>query len=563
MSDFLYVVQNLHWFVLLIGALVFFHELGHFIAARAFGVRVLRFSLGFGPRLASIERGGTDYRLSLLPFGGYVKMLGELPDAEVSEADRPQSFSHKPVWQRAIIAAAGPAANLLLALVVYFVMFTGTHTFGATRLGIVTPGGPAWEAGLRAGDKVVAVAGKPVRDWDELRDAIRFRPGESLTVTYERGDTEHQAEVRPEAHAEADVFNEQQTRGRIGISLQYLKPIVAVIDDGSPAAHAGLRSGDRVTKVNGRGVSAWHELRDAVAAIPKDEPVRLEVEREGKQEALVLVPIGERPIAVPADLVSSADTAWGYTGIVTKNVVVTKVESGTPASRMGLQPGDRLLRLVTEGPEGKRRDQPLNVWELDLAAFQGVDARSEFTLTYQRGATVTEGKLHLEEREVTDEFKNRHKQFIFGASNDSAVMDTYVFERSVGLPEALTVAAGQVSEDMTLIARGIAKMVSGHIPLDTMGGPIMLFVIAEKSAKRGWEFFSRMLAVISVNLGMLNLLPVPVLDGGHLLFFGIEAVRKRPASIRAREIANAVGLALLLLLMMLVFRNDIIRYVLG
>ncbi|MEK7705096.1 MAG: RIP metalloprotease RseP [Myxococcota bacterium] len=563
MNDFLYVVQNLHWFGLLIGALVLFHELGHFVAARAFGVRVLRFSFGFGPRLLSVTRGDTEYRLSLLPLGGYVKMLGELPDMEVSDAERPRAFSHKPVWQRAIIALAGPAANLLLALVVYLVMFSGTHTFGATRLGVVTPGGPAWQAGVRPGDSIVQVDGQAVGDWDALRDAIRFRPGEPLALVYERNGAAHQVEVLPEAHAEADVFNEEQTRGRIGISLQYLKPVVAVIDLSSPAAHAGVKTDDVVREVGGRKVSAWHELRDAVAATPAGELVRLTLERAGTQMEISLVPVGERPAGVPAELVSSADAAWGYTGLVSKNVVVTQVEGETPASRMGLAAGDRLLRLVSTSGEGKRVEQPINVWELDLAAFQGADARHAFTLTYQRGSAVHESELHLDERSVTDEFKNRHTQYVFGAHNDGEVIDTYLFERNVSLPEAVTVAAKQVGEDMTLIARGIGKMISGHIPIDTMGGPIMLFVIAEKSAKRGFEFFARMLAVISVNLGMLNLLPVPVLDGGHLLFFGIEAVRRRPASTRTREVANAVGLALLLLLMVLVFRNDILRYVLG
>jgi regulator of sigma E protease len=141
-------------------------------------------------------------------------------------------------------------------------------------------------------------------------------------------------------------------------------------------------------------------------------------------------------------------------------------------------------------------------------------------------------------------------------------METYTYERPVGAGEAFVEAYKQVGEDMSLIGRGIGKMVQGDIPMANMGGPIMLFVIAEKSAKRGWSSFMRALAMTSVNLGLLNVLPVPVLDGGHLLFFGIEAVTRRPPSVKVREWANTIGLGLLLLLMVVVFRNDVMRFLL-
>ena len=145
----MYILQNLHWFVILIGALVFFHELGHFLVAKACRVRVLRFSLGFGPKLLSFERSGTIYQISLLPLGGYVKMLGEAPGAEVPSDERQWAFAERPLWQRTAIVLAGPVFNFMLAYVVYVTMFVGVHTFGATKLGVVSVGDPAWEAGLR------------------------------------------------------------------------------------------------------------------------------------------------------------------------------------------------------------------------------------------------------------------------------------------------------------------------------------------------------------------------------------------------------------------------------
>jgi regulator of sigma E protease len=558
----MYILQNIHWFILLLGALVFFHEFGHFIAAKLSGVKVLKFSFGFGPRLIGIRGAETEYLISALPLGGYVKMLGEIPDSEVAPEDAPRSFAAKPVWVRSIIVLAGPAFNILLAFLVYIGMFTGTQTFGATRLGIVTEGDPAWNAGLRPGDTITAIDGQPVADWEELREQIGKRPEEALRVTYERQGTLHTAEVKPQAHDEANVFQEAETRGRIGVSVRYVRPILGIVDKESPAAKAGLETGDEVVEANGRPIEAWQDLRAAVAATAPGTAVRLTVRRGNDRREAVLTPTTP-PAGLEAHAFSAADPQGGYTGLVSRDVLVAKVDAGTPASRAGLEPGDRLLRLRIDKPGGESVERPISVWGADLAAFSGLDARNHFVLTFQRGRDIIEKPLLLEARQEKDELKNVRTEYVFGATNDDESLGTYTFTRRVGPLEATREAASQVGTDVSLIGLGVAKLFSGSIPLNTMGGPIMLFVIAEKSAKRGATAFLRVLAVISVNLGLLNLLPIPVLDGGHLLFFGMEVVRRRPPSLRVREYANIVGLALLALLMILVFRNDILRYVLG
>jgi regulator of sigma E protease len=309
-------------------------------------------------------------------------------------------------------------------------------------------------------------------------------------------------------------------------------------------------------------VKAWHEVRALVEATPAVEKVRVTVQR-GETTLTVAVQPGPAPADLSDDLFSSADTATGYTGLVNKDVVIAKVDDNTPAASAGLAPGDRLVRLRSEASDGRAVVRPIGVWETDLAAFQGADARNRFAITYQRGHEVKTGQIQLQEKKEADEFKNQRTRWVFGAENSQDALDSYTYQRHVGVGEALVEGTKQVGQDVHLIVAGLVRLFVGKIPIDSVGGPIMLFVIAEKSAKRGAEFFLRMMAVISVNLGLLNLLPIPVLDGGHLIFFGFEAIRRQPPSLRAREIANAIGLAFIFLLMVLVFRNDIVKYVLG
>ena len=559
----MYILQNAHWFIILIGALIFFHELGHFLVAKACDVKVLRFALGFGPKIFGYEKGETEYQLRALPLGGYVKMLGEIPgeDEEIAPEDEGRSFDAKPIWQRAAIAFAGPAFNLILAFIVYFIMFSGTHQFGATKLGIVSKGQPAWQAGLRPGDTIHAVNGEQTEHWEQLRQVIASNPDKDLQIDYERNGEKYTGTLRPNAHSQENVFKELETKGRIGISLQYLKPVVAVIDETSPAALAGIQNGDQIVSINNNVISAWHEIRQQFTKLSKQSPITLTLKREEQEMQKEIVP-SDFPEGLKNDIFSSADSVF-YTGLVNLDTIIDKVEEDSPAAKSGLVKNDRLLSIAIEREGEVSPATPIGVWAIDLSAFQGSDARSRFHLTYQRGAKIKETQLQLEAREETDDFKNKRTVYRFGAHNNNTVLDTYLLERQVSVGEAFYEANLQVLEDTNMIIKGIAKIVQGVIPLDTMGGPIMLFVIAEKSAKRGWDFFFRMFAMISVNLGILNLFPLPVLDGGQLMFLGYEAIRRRPPPMRFRELANVFGLGMLLLLMVLVFHNDIIRYVLG
>ena len=557
----MYILQNIHWFLVFIGALVFFHELGHFLVAKWCDVKVLRFAIGFGPKLLGFTRGDTEYQIRILPLGGYVKMVGEVPGTEIPVEDVPRAFSSKPVWQRALIALAGPVFNFLLALVVYFFMFAGNHSVGDTRIGLVTPGEPAYIAGIRPGDRILSVRGEPVNNWDELRRAISDNPNEPLVLTYERNRQTLSTTVAPKSHDELNVFQEKEAKGRIGISLNYLKPIMAVLDKDSPAAKAGLKTGDLLAKVNGQIISAWHDVEQLLQNIPAGTFLQIQVLR-----GQVAVDVTLNTTAWPEtlkELQTLAPEYQSYSGIHNKDTLIAAITTDTPAQKAGLQLGDRLLRISGITKDQKPFSRNISAWAVDLASLETLDISQNIEFLLQRENQLVTLSFKLTETTEKNDLKQKEQKLVFGAVNDESLLESYTKIERYGLAEAATRATAQVTEDMKLVALGIAKMFQGRVPLDSMGGPIMLFVLAEKSAKRGADFFLRMMAVISVNLGMLNLLPLPVLDGGHLLFFAIESIRRRPLSLRVREVANVVGMALLLLLMVYVIRNDVLRYVLG
>lgn len=350
-------MSNIVSFVVVLGVLIFVHEIGHFIMAKLLGVGVEKFSLGFGPRIFGKKIGMTDYRLSAIPLGGYVKMVGEAPDSELDESMIPLSFSHKSVLRRALIVLAGPVFNLLLSVVIFFGFFqiSGLPIL-KPQIGAVQEAMPAHEAGIQAGDLVVSVDGHPVTKWDEMAAIIKESGGRSLELELLRSKDSVFVRLTPKLTSTKNVFGEEVDKYFIGI------------------------------------------------------------------------------------------TASGAFSI-------------------------------------KR----LNPFE---AAVHGVSETWEIA-------------------------------------------------------------------ELTVLA--IAKILTGTLSAKTLGGPIMIAQLAGQQAEAGILNLIFFIALLSVNLGILNLLPIPVLDGGHLLFFLIEAVSRRPVNLKMREVAQQIGIFVLILLMIYVFYNDISR----
>lgn len=345
--------------IIVLGVLIFFHELGHFVLAKVFGVGVEKFSLGFGPAIASKKVGRTEYCISALPLGGFVKMVGEQPDSEVDPEDLQYAFNRKPVYQRLLIVAAGPFFNFFLAVIIFFAIF--------------------------------AIVG-----------------------------------------------------------LMVLKPVVGEVRQGSPAAKAGIQKGDRIISVSGAAVGSWSDMVEQIS-----------------------------------------------------------------------------------GGDGKPID-----------------------ITLERGSQAISKTITPARESVEDVFGQSHQRFVIGITA-SGQTDTV----RLNPLEAVWESIYRTWLIVKLTGLSIVKMFQGIVSVKNLGGPIMIAQMAGQEVQQGIVSFLSFIAIVSINLGFLNLFPVPVLDGGHILFFGIEAATGRPISIRTREIAQQIGLFILLMLMILVFYNDIMRLI--
>jgi regulator of sigma E protease len=534
--------------VALLAGLIFVHELGHFLIAKLLGVKVLRFSVGFGARLAGFTWGETEYRLSVLPLGGYVKMAGEDPAQPIPPEDAGRTFLEQPPWKRLAIAFAGPAANLVFPFLVYLAL--GLAQNGALVpgpvIGTVAPGSPAEAAGLLAGDRVVAVEGpgeapRPVRYFSDLRELVSPRPGVPLTFSVRRGEALLRIEISP---AREEDVNPVETRpvGVIGVTPVFAAALVAP----APGTATPLQPLDLITRVDGREVRHAGDLEAALAAAGC-APVRLEVRRgSGKTRAPASLEGVPTCAAGGARAILPADPSLA--------AYVSGVDQGSPAAAAGI---DRGARLVSVAGRPIRAARDLNAVAREFEPGKPV----AITLGDGRAVTLVPGEEQFKD-EVTREPRRRpvigfHLEDRAGLDTRALVAEEVTLRR--GLGELARVSAQQLVEVVRLTVLGIYKIATLQLSFKNVGGTLMLFQIASEAAEAGLKVFLFQMALISVNLGLMNLLPIPVLDGGHIVTALIEGATRRRLSLRAREAANWVGLALLLTLMVLAFANDVIR----
>jgi regulator of sigma E protease len=427
-------VNTLLAFLFVLGVLVFVHELGHFLAARRLGIRVLTFSLGFGPKLLKLRRGDTEYCISAIPLGGYVKMAGENPDDP--RTGRPDEFLSRTKWERFQVLIMGPAMNIILAVVVMAIVLAQGAEVPVYQdqppvVGAVTPGSPAERAGIQRGDRIMTVAGEPVETWDDLFIAIGTRADRDVPVTLLRGGQSRTIQVRPQPETRFEV-------GNIGV-LPDINPIVASVISGQAAERAGLKAGDVVLAVNGERMTTRTQLIDAISRNGGRE-IDLSIQRDGT------------PMNIRA----------------------------TPE-----QQGDRGM-LGVYVTEPTRRLDP-NAFE---AIQMSVDRNIEFS---------------------------------------------------------------------GLIFRTLGGLFVGETSPRQLMGPVAIAQLSGESAEAGWVALFTLMASISLNLGLLNLLPIPVLDGGHILIMAVEGIARRDFSMAVKEKMLLAGFVLLMMLMVTVIYNDLTR----
>lgn len=432
--------------IIMLGILVFVHELGHFCVAKFSGVKVLKFSLGFGPRLVSRKWGETEYMICAVPLGGYVQMLGEGGGeegeaAELSPEERKRSFAEQPVGRRTAIIAAGPLMNLLLPFLILPLAYMSGIELPAYLdqppcIGYVAEDTEAKLAGFRADDCIVAINGEQVSSWTDTNMALIGHAGDPLDFGVRREQREFTITMTPE------------NGGLEGLRSFGLHPqqeaVVGGVAPGMPAEQAGIKAGDRLVAIEGKPIDSWYDLRPIIQSLD-GRPATLAIERDGERLSLSVQPVREN------------------------------------------------------------------------------------------GSDYLIGVAPLQE--------TVHKRF--------------------GFLEAFRAGAGRTVELVQITLVFIQKLFAGDVSTKNIGGPITVVQIAGQAAQTNLSSVLTILAFLSIQLGILNLFPIPILDGGHLFFNFFELIFRRPLSMRVREIAQQIGLILIVLLMLLAFYNDIVRVFTG
>ncbi|GHC24399.1 sigma E protease regulator RseP [Aidingimonas halophila] len=448
------VIQNLLAVIVVLGVLITFHEFGHFWVARRCGVKVLRFSVGFGkPLWSRFDRHGTEFAVAAIPLGGYVKMLDER-EGPVAPEERDQAFNRKSVWRRIAIVSAGPLANFLLAIVAYWLLFVVGTTTVAPVIGDVEPGSPADRGGLEAQQEIVAVEGDVVSSWDDINLKLVAAIGHDGDLAIEARDEGETQASTYRVPVEDWLVRQDPPQPLVSLGVTPWRPpmpaVIGQVIDDEAAARAGLKPGDEIKAVNGEPVEDWMAFVDVVRGSP-GETLALEVERGGDRRELELTP-GRQSL--------EDDVSIGYIGA-------------------GVEPVD---------------------WP-----------------------------------------------------------DEYRREIRYGPVAAIGQSVSRTGEMSLLTLDAIRKMVVGLISPTNLSGPITIARVAGESARTGLESFVSFMAYLSISLGVLNLLPIPVLDGGHLVYYIIEVIRGRPVSERVQAVGLRIGLALVGSLMLMALYFDLMR----
>ncbi len=546
------VFLGIFGFILMLGLLILIHELGHFLAAKMFGVKVEVFSIGFVGSIFSFKWGETNYKLGWLPLGGYVKMLGEADNSVQDPQLQKRAFSHKPIWQRAIIVMAGPFANLVvLPVIVLGGMFFTLQQDLSSTVGTVLSGRPAAKVGILPGDKIIAINGKPIRFFRELRDIVEHLPGKPSTVTVLRGKEKKIIKITPFAYTAKDILGRDKQRGLLGITAGYRTSQIGIKDPSSPAYLAGLRTFDVITSINGKEVKRWDQVERERAKHPKGPHTYTVKRRLLVRHPFLAWTSFDKPkqIVVTPRLVPNTKNKTEYfDGIESSEGYVTYVYQGTPMEKTGLRPGDRLVRV---GEQSIRTAS-------DLTTLPQTKNQT-YKIVFVRNGKTFHASFKLTPTVWVDPFKQRHQRIILGVRLSQPYSNGEMTDIPNRWKYSLNRALQETWRFTKLIVQSIQMIFTREISSNSIGGPIMIFQIAQEAVKSGWEVFLQQMVLISINLGLINLLPIPILDGGHLVFLGIEGAIRRPVSAKIKYYALLLGFGFLLFLMLFAIRNDLQR----
>lgn len=592
-------------FVILVGIVVFVHELGHFLMGRLLGIEVEEFSIGFGPEAAAFRRGNTKYRIGWLPLGGYVRFYGAELGLEIPLERRESSITTARIHKRMLVSAAGPLCNFVLSLCVMAALSAWGLPQAAPVVSVV-PGGAAFSAGLRTGDVIKEIEGLAIATWNDLTAQVTVSAGLPLKLKVKRGERSLDFTVTPVAEEADGPFGERKTIGRIGVT-QFLASTRVVAPVESLPRALGLRTGDLITAVDGIPVTYQHEVLHALeahaaAGNATGVPLRLEVKRDPQVlDALSLVKgpgelSAERAklektlsLEVPFERFRSAWKAHAdalSTGALeallpTTELLLSSYESYArgdariPASdawrACGVGEGVTLLGLGEADPLVNRAQVLQWVDKIQRARTAALPPRAPTGALVGAGLEVpveiadaagarARISCSVPLRVGLDPL-NRPQVFLdvpFKFFSQGRPVPP-VIVKSDGLVDSLRDGAVAVADQTTAIATALKRMISGEVPLANLGGPIAIAKVAGEAAEGGAALFLLTISWVSLNLGLVNLLPLPALDGGTLLLLGVESFYGKPLPLAVQLGVQRAGVFIILGLFVLVFYNDLLR----
>ncbi|MBI5537054.1 MAG: RIP metalloprotease RseP [Deltaproteobacteria bacterium] len=542
--------MDLLYFIILVSSLVFVHELGHFVVAKTFGVKVLTFSLGFGPKVVRFRGKETEYCIGLFPLGGFVKMLEERKDEPVLPEDAKRTFDSQPIWKRTLIVSAGPVMNLAFPVLLYFVAFLADREFLPPTVGIVLPDHPA-DGKLQPGDRIMAINGTPISTYAEFNRTVRHSPGKELQLRVFRDLGYVTVSVTPEEVEETHELGIRERIGRVGVLPGSPAATVGISSASSPAWRAGLRTFDMIIQV-------------------ADMPVKrlIDLERVFENNRGETVPVAFlRPKPVVRALDGLCDMAVFEHGV---SALTPDPNPGDLLARTGFESSDLYAAVV---PEGSAEDQAHlragdKIIEVDghqVLTWHSMQERllaapdKPHEMTWLHEDRRMSGTIQMRRVDWVDEYGAPHSRFVLRTMN----WLPFAVEPLVPNPHPMRWAFRNALEEtrdvMRFISIGLVRLVQGKMSLSALSGPLTIYEVAGQEGEKGTSHFLWVMALVSINLGLLNLLPIPVLDGGHLLFFLSEGVLRRPLPLRVREVASIVGMTFLFVLIGIAFKNDVER----
>lgn len=524
------LLEKIAIFVIFLGPLIFFHELGHFLFARLFGVRVEVFSIGFGPKILKKKWGDTEYALSIIPLGGYVKMFGDDPfnkDA-VPEEDRKYSFTHKGKWARFWIVMGGPLANFILAFVIFFSLLLVGEKIPEIKLGNVTKESILFQKGLRPGDVIMKVNQNEVYNPADL-----MAQGELTSITVKRKEENLDFPVS---------FKGMEFLDEVVKYPPMLKKPILVNEKGEKFVLATkANSVDLTTSIEqigsmpevAEGIYLYKVAKDADLSA---DAIALDTTAENKE-----IVIQDKFTDLNSLLVILADK-----GFRTLDLEVKSVNMSSPADKAGIKSGDIFVTL-----EG----QKVYSFEELRAGIQKTQTDSVVVEVYKNGElqkfTITPDVTEIEGNKVK----------LLGVYSYIEIVKTnFIQTKSKGFFASIPTGLARTWDSIKKTFDGFVKLITNQVSLKAIGGPLSIGKVAHDSFNTSMSYFFQLMALISVNLGVINLFPIPVLDGGHIMFIGLEIVNRGPLSRRKMEIAQQVGMTLLLILMFGAIFNDVIRF---